>query len=111
LNDSTAAGRRPPPGEAADRTTLAWTRTSFAFLANGALLLIKNLHGPAGPRQLLPACLAAAVALGTYLIAVQRQRTLQQRPIPTRITPRRSVYFIGTAVLALIVVTTLAQLV
>ena len=111
MNDSTATGDRPPPGQAADRTTLAWRRTSFAFLANGALLMIKHLHGPAGPMQLLPACLAAAVALGTYLIALQRQRTLQQRPIPTRITPRRSVHFIGTAVLVLIGVTTLAQLV
>ena len=27
---------------------LAWTRTSFALLANGALLTIKNLHGGEG---------------------------------------------------------------
>ncbi|HTY31151.1 DUF202 domain-containing protein [Mycobacterium sp.] len=102
---------QPPPGQTEDRTILAWTRTSFAFLANGALLMIRNLHGPAGPLQLLPAYLAAAVALGTYLIAVHRQRTLQQRPLPARINPRRSVYVIGTAVLVLIVVTTVAQLI
>jgi hypothetical protein len=83
---------------------------SFAFLANGALLMVKNLHGAARPMQLLPAFLAAVVALGTYLIAVHRQRTLQRRPLPTRITPRRSVYVIGTAVLVLIAVTTVAQL-
>jgi uncharacterized membrane protein YidH (DUF202 family) len=111
LSDSTATGGPPANTATAERTALAWTRTSFAFLANGALLMIKNLHGPVGPMQLLPASLAAAVALGTYLIALQRQRTLQQRPIPTRITPRRSVHFIGTAVLALIVVTTFAQLI
>jgi uncharacterized membrane protein YidH (DUF202 family) len=51
--------------EPADRTALAWTRTSFAFLANGALLTIKNLHGPAAPKELIPAFLAGAVALGT----------------------------------------------
>lgn len=96
---------------AADRTTLAWTRTSFAFLANGALLMIRNLHGPVRPAGLIPAFLAAAVALGTYVIALRRQRALQQHPRPARITPRRSVYTIGTAVLALIVVTTIAQLV
>jgi uncharacterized membrane protein YidH (DUF202 family) len=104
LSDSTA-----DRGSQADRTTLAWTRTSFAFLANGALLMIRNLHGSVGPTGLIPAALAGAVALGTFLIALQRQRTLQQRPLPERITPRRQVHVIGTAVLALIVVTTLAQ--
>lgn len=101
----------PPSGEAADRTTLAWTRTSFAFLANGALLMIRNLHGHVGPTAFIPALLAGAVALGTYAIAIKRQRTLQRWPMPTRITPRRSVHIIGTAVLVLIAVTTVAQLV
>ena len=97
--------------EPADRTALAWTRTSFAFLANGALLTIKNLHGPGGPWELIPAFLAAAVALGTYVIALQRQRTLQLLANPERITPRPQVYTIGTAVLVLIAVTMVAQLV
>jgi uncharacterized membrane protein YidH (DUF202 family) len=109
LSDSTTG--HPRANEPADRTVLAWTRTSLAFLANGALLMIRNLHGPVGPAAFIPALLAAAVALGTYLIALRRQNTLQQHPIPTRITPRRSVYTIGTAVLVLIVVTTLAQLI
>lgn len=100
----------PPPGHAEDRTTLAWTRTSFAFLANGALLMLKNLHGHVGPTAFIPALLAGAVALGTYGIALQRQRTLQQRPLPPDINPRRSVHVIGTAVLVLIAVTTVAQL-
>jgi uncharacterized membrane protein YidH (DUF202 family) len=95
----------------AERTTLAWTRTSFALLGNGALLAIKDLHGAAGPAALIPAVLAALVALCTYVIALQRQQTLQQRPIPARITPRRQVYIIGLAVLLLIVVTAFAQLV
>ncbi len=106
MSDSTA-----DRGSQAERTTLAWTRTSFAFLANGALLMIRNLHGSVRPTGLIPAALAGAVALGTFLIALQRQRTLQQRPLPERITPRRQVHVIGTAVLALIVVTTLAQLI
>jgi uncharacterized membrane protein YidH (DUF202 family) len=108
LSDSTATG--DPPTLPADRTALAWTRTSFAFLANGALLLIKNLHGSLGPTGFIPAFLAAAVALGTYVIAWQRQQTLQHHPIPTRITPRRPVYIIGIAVMVLIIVTTVAQL-
>jgi uncharacterized membrane protein YidH (DUF202 family) len=111
LSDSTTTRDRSANRQAADRTTLAWTRTCFAFLANGALLMIRNLHGPLGPKGLIPAFLAAVVALGTYLIALQRQRTLQQHPMPTRITARRSVYVIGAAVLVLVIVTTVAQLV
>ncbi len=111
MSVSTGRGGRPANTLTAERTALAWTRTSFAFLANGALLMIRNLHGPVGPRAFIPAFLAAAVALGTYVIALRRQRTLQQHPLPTRITPRRSVYVIGTAVLVLIVVTAVAQLI
>lgn len=88
---------------------LAWTRTSFAFLANGALLMLRNLHGSEGPVSLLPAGLAAAVALCTYVIALQRQRILSHRPLPARITPRRQVYLIGIAVLLLIIVTAVVQ--
>lgn len=97
-------------GGQAERTTLSWTRTSFAFLGNGALLMIRNLHGSVGPAGLIPAALAGALALATFVIAVQRQHTLQQRPLPVRLTPRRQVYVIGTAVLALTVVTAFAQL-
>ena len=73
--------------------------------------MIRNLHGSVGPAGLIPALLAGAVALGTFLIAVHRQHTLRQQPIPERVTPRRAVHIIGTAVLVLIVVTTVAQLV
>jgi uncharacterized membrane protein YidH (DUF202 family) len=110
LSDSTATSH-PRVNEPADRTVLAWTRTSFAFLANGALLMIKNLHGHHGPTAFIPAVLAGAVALGTYVIALRRQRTLEQHPLPARITPRRQVHAIGAAVLVLIVVTTVAELI
>jgi uncharacterized membrane protein YidH (DUF202 family) len=96
-------------GLQAERTTLAWTRTSFAFLGNGALLTLKDLHGYHGPAGLIPAGLAAVVALCTYLIALQRQRTLGHRPLPTRITARRPVYLVGVSVLLLIVVIVVAQ--
>jgi uncharacterized membrane protein YidH (DUF202 family) len=96
-------------GLQAERTTLAWTRTSFAFLANGTLLTLKDLHSYTGLAGLIPAGLAAAVALCTHLIAVQRQRTLGHRPLPTRITPRRQVYLVGIAVLLLVVMTAIAS--
>ena len=106
-----STGARDPRGNGlqAERTTLAWTRTSFAVLGNGALLMVKNLNSHAGPAGLIPAGLAAAVALCTYLIAMQRQRTLGRRPLPARIIPRRPVYLAGTAVLLLILVTGIAQ--
>jgi uncharacterized membrane protein YidH (DUF202 family) len=110
LSHSTAAGGRPEPGLQPERTVLAWTRTSFALLANGALLTIKNLHSATGLAGLIPAFLAATAASCTYLIALQRQRTLAERPIPARITPRRQVYIVGIAVLVLIAVTSVAEL-
>lgn len=105
-----AAGGPPANTLPAERTVLAWTRTSFAFLANGALLTIKDIHGAKGVAALILAGLAGVAALCTYVIAVQRQRTLQRRPIPTRITPRRQVYVVGIAALLLIVMTMVAQL-
>jgi uncharacterized membrane protein YidH (DUF202 family) len=111
LSDSAATGARPVNTLTAERTVLAWTRTSFAFLANGALLAVKNLHGSEIPARLIPALLAAVVALGAYAIAVHRQRVLQQHPIPKRLTPRPQVYTVGIGALVLIVVTALAQLI
>ncbi|MFV0495517.1 DUF202 domain-containing protein [Mycobacterium sp.] len=91
------------PGLQAERTTLAWTRTSFAFLVNGAVLAIKDVHG--GTLRLttvVPASLACGVALCTYLIALRRQRTLGMQPLPARITPRREVHIVGIGALVLV---------
>ncbi|MGO9349613.1 MAG: DUF202 domain-containing protein, partial [Mycobacterium sp.] len=82
MSHSTPTGARPERGTQPERTMLAWTRTSFALLANGALLTIKNLHSGEGLSRLIPALLAASAAAGTYMIALRRQRTLEQRPIP-----------------------------
>lgn len=106
-----ASAQHPQRGLQAERTTLAWTRTSFAFLVNGALLTIKDLHGAKGVAALTAAGVALVAALTSYVIALQRQRTLQQRPLPARITARRQVYIVGTAALLLIVMTAAAQLV
>ncbi|WAJ43183.1 DUF202 domain-containing protein [Mycobacterium sp. Aquia_216] len=94
----------------AERTTLAWSRTSFAFLGNGVLLAIKEMHGARGLAPLIPAGLALAAALCTCVIAFRRQASLQQRPLPAQISPRRPVYLVGMATLLLIVMATAAQL-
>jgi uncharacterized membrane protein YidH (DUF202 family) len=107
----TRSGVPQPSSLPAERTILAWTRTSFAFLVNGVLLTIKDWHGAKGPASLIPPTLAGAAALCCFLITLQRQRTLGQRPLPTRITARTSVYVVGIDVLVLIVVTAVTQLV
>jgi len=109
MTDSTA-GDPPTDTIAADRTILAWTRTSFGFLVNGVLLTIKDWHRPATPAGFIPAALAVAAALCSYVIALKRQRTLGQRPIPARVTPRRAVHLVAMAVLVLIVVTVFARM-
>jgi len=99
------------PGGPEERTTLAWSRTSFAFLVNGVLLALKDVHG-AGHRlgALLPAGVACLAASVTYVIALRRQHTLAQRPLPTPLTARRQVYVIGLVTLVLTVTTAIAAL-
>jgi uncharacterized membrane protein YidH (DUF202 family) len=106
----TRSGVPRPSSLAAERTILAWTRTSFAFLVNGVLLTIKDWHGAKGPASWIPPTLAGAAALCSFLIALRRQRTLGQRPIPTGLTARAPVNVVGVAVLVLIVVTAVTQL-
>lgn len=95
----------------AERTTLAWTRTSFAFLVNGALLAFKVLSSPVALVELIPAAVAALLALWTSVIGVRRQRVLQRRPLPSSITPRRHVYWLGAATLLLVLTIFTAQLI
>ena len=95
-------------GSQPERTTLAWTRTSLAVLANGAILLLQRTHSDARPLHFVAAGVAALLALAVYLIGVRRQRILARRPLPDRISPRREVYLTGGAIIALILISALA---
>lgn len=95
-------------GLQAERTALSWSRTSFAVVGNGALLLLRDEFQFSGSLRFLPAVLAAVVALLTYVVGVQRHRTLRRRPLPARLTARRQINLIGTAVILLIVTTAVA---
>ncbi len=91
-----------------ERTALAWTRTSFAVLANGAVLLLRTTQSGVGPLHLVGAALAALLAASTYLLGVRRQRILAQRPLPEQISPRREVFLTGASVIGLISISLLA---
>ncbi|HTF54858.1 MAG TPA: DUF202 domain-containing protein [Pseudonocardia sp.] len=99
------ARRSPDDGLQPERTALAWSRTSQAVLANGALLLLRDTAHYGGPLRFLPAAAAMVIAGATYLIGRRRLAVLNRRPLPARLAPRRQVTTIGWAVIALIVVT------
>ncbi len=96
-----------PEGLQPERTALAWSRTSFAVLGNGALLMAREMHGAQVAGQIVAVCLAAAVALLIYLVGARRQRLLRRRPRPVNIAARREVQIVGWSIAALIVATTL----
>jgi uncharacterized membrane protein YidH (DUF202 family) len=100
----TVGPRGSEAGLQAERTALAWTRTSLALLANGALLLLSDLRGFPGRLGLVAVGFAVVLALATYLIGLRRQRTLTRRPLPYPLTPRREVYLLGFSVLVLVIV-------
>jgi uncharacterized membrane protein YidH (DUF202 family) len=94
-------------GLQAERTALAWSRTSLAVLANGVLLILKHPGHNESPLRIAAAILAGILTVGMYLVGRKRQRMLARRPLPARITPEREVTFIAIAVIALIVIAAL----
>jgi uncharacterized membrane protein YidH (DUF202 family) len=88
-----------------ERTSLAWTRTSLAVLANGVILLLRDTHSTL---NFVAAGIAAVLTVSTYLIGLRRQRILARRPLPGRISPGREVYLTGVAIIALILLSALS---
>jgi uncharacterized membrane protein YidH (DUF202 family) len=98
--------RKPPDdGLQPERTSLAWTRTSFAVLGNGALLLVREFDHFPGALRLVPASLALVVALFIAGVGRWRQRLLHRRPLPAVVTAGWEIRAVGYTVLALIAVT------
>src|SRR6185312_6093876 len=93
-----------PQGLQAERTALAWSRTSLAVLANGVLLILKDPHHYDRP-AVVAAALAGIVAVAVYVVGLRRQRILARRPLPDRVAARAEVQLLGVAVLVLIAAT------
>jgi uncharacterized membrane protein YidH (DUF202 family) len=98
-------------GLQAQRTSLAWTRTSLAVLANGALLMAHDIADHRAGFGLAAGVIAVLVALLTYVIGLRRQRILAREPLPQRITPHTEVLVVTAAVLVLVIVSVAALLV
>ncbi|MDV3127106.1 DUF202 domain-containing protein [Mycobacterium sp. 21AC1] len=94
----------PDPGLQAQRTSLSWTRTSFAVLGNGALLMLHDIQDHRAGFGLAAAAVAVVIALLVYLVGVRRQRTLARHPLPRNVRPVREVHVVTIGVLVLIVV-------
>lgn len=95
------------PGLAAERTALAWTRTSLALLANGALVLVRHLRPEGGPAELALALGAAALAVVFALVGRSRSRLLRRGAIPAA---SRAPLVLGVLVVALCAGVTVALL-
>ncbi|MGZ6880879.1 MAG: DUF202 domain-containing protein [Mycobacteriaceae bacterium] len=64
-------------GLAAERTALAWSRTSLAVLGNGGLLLLRHFTDAVGPFELVLAIASAALAV--LVVSFGRLRARQVR--------------------------------
>ncbi len=64
-------------GTAAERTALAWSRTSLAVLTNGGLLLLRHVTGAGGALQW--ATVGTALAIAALVVVLGRVRAQQVR--------------------------------
>lgn len=92
-------------GLQAERTALSWSRTSLGFLANGALLLLRDAQHHATPLRLAPAGLFVMLAVAVHLVARRRRQRLAHRPLPRPLAARSAVMLIGCTMAGLVSVT------
>jgi uncharacterized membrane protein YidH (DUF202 family) len=88
-------------GLQAERTGLAWSRTSLAVGANAALLAVRELSHVGPTLGLVPAAMALLLAVATALYGVYRTRVLRGVPLPHPLAASRAVPLLGASVVVL----------
>lgn len=88
-------------GLQAERTGLAWSRTSLGVAANAVLLAVRELGSSAHPLAVVPAAFALVVAVATALYGRRRTAALRRTPLPSPLAPRVAVLLLGWSVVAL----------
>ena len=88
-------------GLQAERTGLAWSRTSLGVAANAVLLAVRELHSATHPLAVVPAALAVVIAVATAIYGRRRTAALRRSPLPASLAPRVAVLLLGWSVVAL----------
>ncbi|MDL5157705.1 DUF202 domain-containing protein [Actinomycetospora termitidis] len=98
-------------GLQAERTGLAWSRTSLGAAGNGALLAIREIEHAQLTLALIPAALAVVIAVATAVYGRRRTRALRHAPLPVPLAPSRAVPLLGWSVAVLAVLSGIALIV
>ena len=95
-------------GLQAERTGLAWSRTSLGVAGNAVLLAIREIGHAGSPLAYVPAGLAVLIALATAVYGRRRAAHLRRAPLPAPLAAHHAIPLLGASVVVLAVVSVIA---